>query len=262
MRRTPIRRSCSRSLAPASAAVVGLAPIISAASPAPPRPSRRPDRRTQTRSMARPSTTTAACFSPEAVKQAELIIDAIEGQTKAEVAVYTQAPRPRRHRPSTAEAHARALMDQWGVGRQGIDDGLVLLVDLDTSREHGQVRLFGGSGFLSRYADTTSSRRIIDDTFLPRRADGQFDAALLVDARPARRGDDRRRDGRHGPGRPPGAVTSQARRSPTPNRPRRLRLRGHLLARHHRQGRGDDRRDRGADRRRGRRLHPAASTTA
>ncbi len=81
---------------------------------------------------------------------------------------------------ATAEADAKALMDQWGVGRQGIDDGLVLLVDLDTSGRHGQVRFFGGSGFLERYADVDALQGIADESFLPYAKDGDFDTALLA----------------------------------------------------------------------------------
>ena len=77
----------------------------------------------------------AGVLGPEAEQTAERIIDAIEAQTKAEVVVYTQDTgrdevthgRGRRRTP-------RRLMDQWGVGRRGIDDGLVILFDLDSSR--------------------------------------------------------------------------------------------------------------------------------
>jgi uncharacterized membrane protein YgcG len=118
-------------------------------------------------------------FSPEAIRNAEFIIDAIEGQTKAEIAVYTQGLGIDDIDLETTQEHAKALMDQWGVGRHGVDDGLVMFVDLDTSGNHGNVYLFGGSGFLERYAGTDQLQSIVDDTFLPQAADGQRDAALL-----------------------------------------------------------------------------------
>ena len=118
-------------------------------------------------------------FSPEAVEQAEFIIDAIEGQTKAEVVVYTQGLGTDDFDETTAEEHAAALMDQWGIGRQGINDGLVILVDLDTSMQHGQVRLFGGSGFLERYLDVDGLQAVADETTLPLMAAGEYDAGLL-----------------------------------------------------------------------------------
>ncbi|HYH91884.1 MAG TPA: TPM domain-containing protein [Candidatus Saccharimonadales bacterium] len=118
-------------------------------------------------------------FTPSAIEQAEFVIDAIEGQTRAEIVVYTQALGTDDFDEATAEAHAAALMDQWGIGREGVNDGLVILVDLDTSLKHGQARLFGGSGFLERYASIDDLQGLADGTFLPLLAAGQNDAALL-----------------------------------------------------------------------------------
>src|SRR6185436_17355388 len=89
----------------------------------------------------------AQAFQPETVRLAEQIVDAIEGQTKAEVVVYTQALGRDDITTEETEEHAAALMDQWGVGRREIDDGLVILFDLDTSLKHGQVQLYAGPGF-------------------------------------------------------------------------------------------------------------------
>jgi uncharacterized membrane protein YgcG len=118
-------------------------------------------------------------FTPETVTQAESIIDAIESQTKVEMVVYTQAVGTSEVDEATADDHAAALMDQWGVGRRGVNDGLVILIDLDTSLEHGQARLYGGSGFLDRYLDLGRLQALADGTLLPLLADGQFDEALL-----------------------------------------------------------------------------------
>ena len=38
-------------------------------------------------------------------------------------------------------------MDQWGVGRKGFDDGLVIFFDMQPNLEHGQVQLYAGPGF-------------------------------------------------------------------------------------------------------------------
>ena len=89
----------------------------------------------------------AEVLTPTTERQAEQIIDAIEAQTKSEVVVYTQALGRDDITTEEAEAHAAALMDEWGVGRAGINDGLVILLDLDTSLQHGQVQLYAGSGF-------------------------------------------------------------------------------------------------------------------
>jgi uncharacterized membrane protein YgcG len=119
-------------------------------------------------------------FRPETRTQAEGIIDAIEAQTKAEVVVYTQALGRDDITTEEAEGHAQALMDQWGVGRKAFDDGLVILFDLDTSLEHGQVQLYAGPGFSSTYLDDDARQAIYETTMLPLLKDGQFDEALLA----------------------------------------------------------------------------------
>ncbi len=123
---------------------------------------------------------TAALFSQETRDQAELIMDAIESQSKAEVVVYTQALGRDDITTEEAESHARALMDQWGVGRRGVDDGLVILFDLDTTNEHGQVQLYAGPGFSSSYLSDDERQAIYQDVMVPLLADQQFDDALLA----------------------------------------------------------------------------------
>jgi uncharacterized membrane protein YgcG len=122
----------------------------------------------------------AGLFQPDTRVNAEQIIDAIESQTKAEVVVYTQALGRDDSTTDEAQAHAAALMDEWGVGRKGVNDGLVILFDLDTSLQHGQVQLYGGSGFHDRYLSQDELQSIFDETMVPLLADGQFDDALFA----------------------------------------------------------------------------------
>ncbi len=122
----------------------------------------------------------AGVFRATTVTQAERIVDAIEAQTKVEIAVYTQAMGRDDITTAEAEADAAALMDQWGVGRAGSNDGLVILFDLDTTLKHGQVQLYGGSGFLSRYLATDQLQAIYDTDMLPLLRAGDPDSALLV----------------------------------------------------------------------------------
>src|SRR5688500_12210429 len=74
----------------------------------------------------------AGVLRPEVVADLEGRIDAVEAATGAEIVVYTQVD------PGISEdanlAKAAALIDQWGIGRSGFDDGLVLLVG--RSEEH------------------------------------------------------------------------------------------------------------------------------
>ena len=63
-------------------------------------------------------------------------------------------------------------MDQWGVGRKGFDDGLVILFDIDPSLVHGQVQLYGGPGYRAAFLDNSEKQRIFDEDMLPLLRDG------------------------------------------------------------------------------------------
>jgi uncharacterized membrane protein YgcG len=120
----------------------------------------------------------AEVFSPATEETVETTIDMIEARTGAEVAVYSQVVG---YYPSTGqtESHARELMNQWGVGRRGLDDGLVILFDLDDSRVHGQVQLYAGAGFKSTFLSDSERQKIFDEQMLPRLAAGDLNGALL-----------------------------------------------------------------------------------
>lgn len=122
---------------------------------------------------------TASVFRPSTVAAAEATIRAIEQRTGAQVAVYTQVL-PYRATSDETEAHARTLMDQWGVGRKGFDDGLVIFYDLDPSRCHGQVQLYAGAGFRATFLSDAERQRIFDEQMLPYLERCQLDESLLV----------------------------------------------------------------------------------
>jgi uncharacterized membrane protein YgcG len=122
---------------------------------------------------------TADVFRPETVATAEARIDAIEARTGAELVVYTQMV-PYSITTEEAEAHAVALIDQWGVGRQGFDDGMVILFDLDPSLCHGQVQLYAAPGFETTYLSNEQRQAIFDDDMLPYLRGCSLDEALLV----------------------------------------------------------------------------------
>ena len=121
----------------------------------------------------------AEVFSPEVEATVESTIDMIEARTGAEVAVYTQVLFYYPSEPET-EANAIALMNQWGVGRRGLDDGLVILFDLDSSRAHGQVQLYAGAGFKSTFLSDSERQAIFENDMLPRLRNGDLEGALLA----------------------------------------------------------------------------------
>ncbi len=122
---------------------------------------------------------TAGILSAGTIANAEAVIDAIEARTAAEVVVYTQLVD---YGVSTDETEARAiaLIDQWGVGRAGFDDGLAIFFDIDPSLEHGQVQLYAAPGFEATFLTNSERQSIFDNDMLPflRRAD--FDGALGI----------------------------------------------------------------------------------
>ncbi len=123
---------------------------------------------------------TAEVFRPATITGVEATIDAIEARTGAEIVVYTQLV-PTGVTTGEAEQHAIALMDQWGVGRRGIDDGLVILFDLHENDPcHGQVQLYAGPGYRATYLSNEERQAIFENQMIPllRRCD--LDGALLV----------------------------------------------------------------------------------
>ena len=122
---------------------------------------------------------TAGVFRASTITTLEATIDAIEARTGAEVVVYTQVW-PYKIDQATSESNAAALIDQWGIGRRGFDDGLVVLFDLDPSLVHGQVSLYAGSGFKATFLSDSERQHIFDNDMLPRLMAGDLDGAALV----------------------------------------------------------------------------------
>jgi hypothetical protein len=123
----------------------------------------------------------AGLFSPTGAAEAEAIIDRIEERTGAEIVVYSQV-KPGATAEST-EADAIALINQWGVGRQGFDDGLAILLNTYTEpggRVRGQVQLYAAPGFRALYLTNEERQRIFDEEMLPLLRNQQFDAAVLA----------------------------------------------------------------------------------
>lgn len=121
----------------------------------------------------------AGVLSPATIATLESEIDAIETRTGAEVVVYTQVW-PYKIDQETSQANAAALIDQWGIGRRGFDDSLVILFDLDPSLVHGQVSLFAGSGFRAAFLSESERQQIFDNDMVPLLAAGDLNGAALI----------------------------------------------------------------------------------
>jgi uncharacterized membrane protein YgcG len=121
----------------------------------------------------------AGIFSPATITQAENIIASIESRTGAQVTVYTQV-KPESDTLDKANADALALMNQWGVGRKGFDDGLVIMFDMQPSLSHGQVSLYAGSGYRAAFLSDADRQQIFDNDMKPLLVDGDMDGGLMV----------------------------------------------------------------------------------
>ncbi len=124
----------------------------------------------------------AGIFSPQTVSEAERIIAGIEQRTGAQVTVYTQV-KPQSDDLDKVNADARALMDQWGVGRKGFDDGLVIMFDMQANLVHGQVSLYAGSGYRAAFLSDDERQRVFDDEMKPYLSDGDMDNGLMAGLR-------------------------------------------------------------------------------
>jgi uncharacterized membrane protein YgcG len=120
---------------------------------------------------------TAGMLSPASIAQIESLIDDMEAEVGAEMVVYTQDVSDISEDRNLE--NARALVDQWGIGRAGFDDGVVLMIGLDPDPGESRVSLFGGSGFISSYANEDQLQSIIDDTFVPLAVSGQREEAIV-----------------------------------------------------------------------------------
>ncbi len=120
----------------------------------------------------------AGVFEPETIAAVEETIDRIEERTKAEVVVYTQVV----DSPTTEETerHALALINQWGVGRKGFDDGLAIFFDFEPGRSSGQVQLYAAPGFAATFLTNSERQQIFENDMLPLLREDDWDAAILA----------------------------------------------------------------------------------
>ncbi|MEA2025172.1 MAG: TPM domain-containing protein, partial [Chloroflexota bacterium] len=121
----------------------------------------------------------AGVLSNDTISEVEATIRAIEERSGAEVVVLTQV-KPESDTIEKAQRDAIALIDQWGVGRAGIDDGLAILFDLEPNLCHGQVQLFAGPGYAAVYLTNEERQAIFEGDMLPALRECDIDAALLA----------------------------------------------------------------------------------
>jgi uncharacterized membrane protein YgcG len=122
---------------------------------------------------------TADALDPQTEAALEERIDAIENRSGAEIVIYTRiAPTIDN---DTNLADARRLMDQWGIGRRGFDDGFVILLSFfDSTFEHGSLSTYAGSGFKAVYLSEDPQTRLRDEVIIPAIQRGDVGGGLIA----------------------------------------------------------------------------------
>jgi uncharacterized protein len=98
-------------------------------------------------------------------------LESLEDDTGAQVAVLLVPTT----RPEAIEQFALRVVEAWQLGRQGVDDGALLLVALDDR----EVRIEVGYGLEGVLTDVTS-RRIIEEAILPHFRNGDMYGGLAA----------------------------------------------------------------------------------
>ena len=126
----------------------------------------------------------AEIWGQPAESEAQLIAESIRARTQAQLAIVSWPSEHFDVSTETARIDALTIMNTWGVGRQGVDDGLVVLFDMDrNSKDHGQIYLYAGKGFVDLYMNPDEARQIVDGDMLPLAREGDIDGALLAGLR-------------------------------------------------------------------------------
>ena len=121
----------------------------------------------------------AGALTPGTEAVLEDRIDAIEARTGAELVIYTRVA------PFVGDdanlADARRLMDEWGVGRRGFDDGFVILLSFDDDTfQHGTLSTYAGSGFKVAYLSEDPQTELREGTIIPAIQRGDVGGGLIA----------------------------------------------------------------------------------
>ena len=101
----------------------------------------------------------------------EQTLTAFEARKGSQLAVLIVASTA----PEEIEQYALRVAEQWKLGRKKVDDGAILVI----AKNDRAVRIEVGSGLEGALTDLTS-KRIIDETILPRFKSQEFDAGITA----------------------------------------------------------------------------------
>ena len=110
-------------------------------------------------------TDSAKILQPAQASQLEARLAALSAQTGSQVAVLTVPST----QPEDIAAYAIRVADAWKVGRQNIDDGVILVVAVDDRK----LRIEVGRGLEGGIPDAIA-KRIVSDTITPAFKNGEY----------------------------------------------------------------------------------------
>jgi uncharacterized membrane protein YgcG len=121
----------------------------------------------------------AGIWRSETIGSAQQTADRLRAETGVELAILSIPTGQPSVSTSEAASDAMSVMDSWGVGQAGVNNGIVVLFELDTTLQHGQIYLYGGSGILSTYLSPAALQSVANDMIAKAKA-GDLNGALTV----------------------------------------------------------------------------------
>jgi uncharacterized membrane protein YgcG len=119
----------------------------------------------------------AGIWTGATVASAQQTADRLRSQTGVQMAVVSIPTGESSVSTSEAEQTAKDIMNAWGVGQAGVDNGIVVLFDLDDTLRHGQIYIYGGRGIVSTYLSPAAAQNVAND-MIGRAKAGDLDGAL------------------------------------------------------------------------------------
>lgn len=111
----------------------------------------------------------AGVLSQDTKRQIGSLLDQVEEKTTAEIAVVTV----KTTQPETIEQYAVELFKEWGIGKKGKDNGILVLL----AAEDRKVRIEVGYGLEGTVTDL-QSKMIIEDFMIPAFRKGSYDLGI------------------------------------------------------------------------------------
>lgn len=111
----------------------------------------------------------AGMLSPEQRAQLEAVLADYEKQSGSQIVILTVS----KTEPEAIEQFAIRVVDEWKLGRKGVDDGVLLLVAKDNPSSLRRLRIEAGRGVQGVLTDAMS-KRILQDVIAPHFRQNQF----------------------------------------------------------------------------------------